>query len=196
MTIHQSKILLNRRQFFTKSFVGGTSLCFGCSYFISSAYSQEAQNNSSFQHKVDKNSEMSYRQVFNFAFRDTLIPQLITISRQIGREKFIEMLKNVTDEVWFQNNMQKSFNSNLPDKFWNHVLNLEVLEKSENLQIYKITKCLWADTFREADASDIGYALWCYGDYAMARSEHKKLERKTTLMEGHDHCLLKYTKET
>jgi len=196
MTIHQPKLFLNRRQFFTKSFFGGTSLCFGCSYFISSVYSQEAQNNSSFQHKVDKKSEMSYRQVFNFAFRDTLIPQLITISRQIGREKFIEMLKNVTDEVWFQNNMQKSFNSNLPKNFWNHVLNLEVLEKSENLQIYKITKCLWADTFREADASDIGYALWCYGDYAMARSKHKKLERKTTLMEGHDYCLLKYTKET
>ena len=75
-------------------------------------------------------------------------------------------------------------------------MDLQILEHSENVQIYKVTKCLWADTFREADASDIGYALWCHGDYAMARSEKKKLERKTTLMEGQDYCLLKYTKET
>jgi hypothetical protein len=86
------------------------------------------------------------------------------------------------------------YRSNLPEQFWNDVLNLEVVENTPNLRIFKITKCLWAKTFREADASDIGYAVLCYGDYAPARLNNEKLERETTLMQGHEYCLLKWTK--
>jgi len=136
---------------------------------------------------------MSFEQAFNFAFRDSLIPQLIVLSQQIGREKLVEMLTNATDEVWFPSEIQKRFEGNLPKGFWSHVLDMEVVQNTSDVQIYKVTKCLWAKTFREANAADIGYALWCYGDYPMARSQKKKLERNTTLMQGHDCCLLKYT---
>jgi hypothetical protein len=137
---------------------------------------------------------MSYEQVFNFAFRNVLIPQLISVSRQIGREKFVEMLKSATDEVYSQPEIIKRFYADLPKQFMNNTLNLEVLENSPNLRIYKINKCLWAKTFREAEAADIGYAMLCYGDYASARSKNEKLERETTLMQGHDCCNLKWTK--
>jgi hypothetical protein len=54
---------------------------------------------------------------------------------------------------------------------------------------------LWAKTFREAGAADIGYALWCYGDYTIARSNHEKLEREKHLCKGDDYCILKYIPE-
>lgn len=81
----------------------------------------------------------------------------------------------------------------MPDQFWNNVLDIQVLENSSSTRIYKITNCLWAKIFREANAEDFGYALICYGDYAIAKAENKTLERDKTLMQGHDCCLLKWT---
>ncbi len=190
-----SKHHLNRRRFFSKGAVGITSLCLGCSFLASLAHAQDPQKDASFQARVAENSDMSFEQVFNFAYRDSLIPQLLTVSRQIGREKLVEMLKNATDEIWFPTDMQNRFEANLSKGFWSNVLDMETLQKTPDLRIYKVKRCLWAKTFREADAADIGYALLCYTDYALARSQNKKLERNTTLMQGHDCCILKYTKE-
>lgn len=170
-------------------------MCLGCSVLASLALAQDPQKGKPFQAKVTENSDMSFEQVFNFAFRDSLIPQLVALSRQMGREKLVEMLRNATDEVWFPTDAQKRFEANLPQGFWDHVLDLEVTQNTADLKTYIVTKCLWAKTFRAADAADLGYALWCYGDYAMARSQKKKLVRSTTLMQGHDCCILKYTKE-
>lgn len=185
---------IKRRQFITRSFAAGTSMCFGCSHFFSSVKAQDVQDIKTFQDKISQNSGMSYEQVYNFAFRNMLIPQLIALSNQIGREKFVEMLKKSTEEVYSDPNTMNNFYANLPDKFQSNVLNLEVIENSQNTRIYKITKCLWAKTFREAEAADIGYAFLCYGDYAAAKAVNKKLERETTLMQGHDCCYLKWTK--
>jgi hypothetical protein len=192
-TVSSSK-LIKRRNFITQSCAVGTSLCLGCSYYLADANAQEVQTVKSNQDKYALNSEMSYEQVFNFAYRDLFIPQLIAASKQIGRENFIEIFKTATDEVYSQPEFMKRFNSSLPKQFWSNVLNQEVIENTPDLRVVKITKCLWAKTFREANAADIGYAMLCYGDYANARSNNQKLERDTTLMQGHECCLLKWTK--
>ena len=185
---------IKRRQFITRSCALGTSLCFGCSHFFSSAIGQDVKPVKSFQDIIAKNAGMNYEQVFNFAYRETLIPLLVTISRQMGREKCVELLQSATDEIYSQPDFMPRYENNLPEQFWGDVLNLEVVENSNDVRIYKITKCLWAKTFRESDASDIGYAVMCYGDYGSASARKEKLERETTLMQGHDACLLKWTK--
>lgn len=185
---------IKRRHFISKTCAAGTSLCFGCSYFFSLVNGQDAKITEPTQDKYALNSGLSYEQVFNFAYRDFLVPQLIVASRQIGREKFIEILKTATDEVYSQPELMNRINSTLPKQFWSNVLNQEVLENTSNLRVVKITKCLWAKTFRETDAADIGYAMLCYGDYANARLNNQKLERETTLMQGHDCCHFKWTK--
>jgi hypothetical protein len=54
----------------------------------------------------------------------------------------------------------------------------------------KITECLWAKTFRAANAADIGYATICYSDFAgaVAFNPKMRLVRTKTLMQGHDCC--------
>jgi len=104
------------------------------------------------------------------------------------------MLKKATDEVYSDPNTSTKFYSNLPSQFTSNVLDLEVIENSKDARIYKITKCMWAKTFRESDAADIGYAYLCYGDFAAAKASNEKLERETTLMQGHDCCYFKWTK--
>jgi hypothetical protein len=185
---------IKRRHFIARSCALGTSLCFGCAHLFSSANAQEVKTIKTFQDNILKDAGMSYEQVFNFTYRESLIPLLVAISKQLGREKCVELLKSATNEVYSQPDYMSRYRSNLPEQFWNDVLNLEVVENTPNLRIFKITKCLWAKTFREADASDIGYAVLCYGDYASARLNDEKLERETTLMQGHEYCLLKWTK--
>ena len=47
-----------------------------------------------------------------------------------------------------------------------------------------------AKTFREANASDIGYGTLCYWDYGVAEGFSPKIwfTRTKTLMQGHDCC--------
>jgi hypothetical protein len=71
------------------------------------------------------------------------------------------------------------------------------VEDTEKALEWKITECLWAKTFREANASDIGYASQCYGDlgYGEALAPKIRFTLTKTLMQGHDCCNHRYVWE-
>lgn len=58
-----------------------------------------------------------------------------------------------------------------------------------------MTKCLWADLFKEMDATEIGKEWICNSDFARARAWSPKLslERTQTIMEGAPYCDFRYT---
>jgi hypothetical protein len=186
---------LARRDFLSKLAAAGTSLCFANSLLLSQLNAQEMQDEKTFKDNIAKVSTLSYEKILNFAFK-ALIAQLESVSKVIGRDKLIELLTNATDDAWFKKDVQKMFNASLDSNFWKNVLDLEVLEKSEERRIYKISNCLWAKTFREENAGDIGYAMWCHGDYAMARSNNEEMVRPKCLMKGDDCCHFEWTKKT
>jgi len=45
---------------------------------------------------------------------------------------------------------------------------MEIVEDTETAFEIKVTECIWATTFRQAEAGDFGYAAICFGDYAWA----------------------------
>jgi hypothetical protein len=53
-----------------------------------------------------------------------------------------------------------------------------------------VTECLWAKTFHQADAADIGYAAICHGDVAATAAFNPKLKmtRSKNLMKGDNEC--------
>ena len=183
-----STVPMKRRHFITQSFASCTALCLGCSLLSSTSNAKSTNSDKAFQDKYAENSDMSYEQVFNFAYRNIHIPQFIEISNQVGREKFVDMLKNASDKVGSRAGIIDSFHANLPDKFMNNVIDVEFIENTPELQEYKVKKCLWANTFRDCEAADIGYAMICYVDYAYYRLNNIKLIRETTLMQGDDFC--------
>ena len=81
---------------------------------------------------------------------------------------------------------------------WSDRLTFEILNDDENVFEMKFTECIWAKTFREAGASDIGYSGVCYQDYpsAKAYNPNLKLLREKTLMQGHDCCHFKWIMES
>jgi hypothetical protein len=85
-----------------------------------------------------------------------------------------------------------SFAANMrtPPPLYQGALTYEIVEDSPDAFEVKILECLWARTFRDADAADIGYACICHPDYALAEgfNPRMKMIRTKTLMQGHDCC--------
>jgi hypothetical protein len=79
-----------------------------------------------------------------------------------------------------------------------HALDVEIVERSAEAFEYLVKKCLWTKAFRDSNAADIGYAMICYPDYAVAWSLNPKLKlsRTKTLMQGDAKCGLRYVMET
>jgi len=61
----------------------------------------------------------------------------------------------------------------------------------------KVTECIWSQTFREANAGDIGFISICYADEAIAEAfdQRLKLIRTKTLMKGDDCCHFRWVWE-
>jgi len=202
--------LSSRRQFLIKIIPLGSLICFGAQGLWAASQFQAKDGTSPAKHKFMEDSEMSFRALFKFTFQNYYIPCLERLAGEIGREKLIEMLKRLTSEAIA--GRQKESIKGLPktdfetflalsrsgmNRFVKHVLTWEDGERTERSVSTEFTECLWATTFREVNASDIGYAAICYPDYASASAFNPKIKliRHKTLMEGHDCCDFQYVLE-
>lgn len=185
-----------RREFITKLAAAGTTLCFANLGSLSETFAKEKMDEKSFKENIAKNSNLTYEQVYNFAFRDSLLPGIVALANKFGREKFVQMLTEATDEAWFENEPHVKFNSNVNAEFWKNVIEGKSIEKTPERRVSEFYNCLWAKTFREAKAEDIGYAMICYIDYPRARYKGEVLVRSKCLMKGDDCCHFEWTKKT
>jgi len=194
---------LSRRGLFA-----GIAGCVGCvraAVCDSEACASEATAQA--EHTWTEKADLTWEQIFRFAYQKDLIPVLKVMSEQIGREKFVEMLKEaggavvqkktagrppvVRDLVTFAANAK-----NMPP-LMQHALDVEMVEQTPEAFEYCVKKCLWAKACRDENAADIGYAMICYPDYAVAKGLNPKLilVRTKTLMQGDDSCRLRYVME-
>jgi hypothetical protein len=154
------------------------------------------------KHKFLENSNMSYAQVFDFAFAGFFLPIIRNLENEMPEDEYIEALKRAAEAAGRRSGQLTAkaspkislaaYTSILknPDPFWQHALTTEIVEDTQNAFEIKVTECLWAKTFRDAQAGDIGYATICFQDYAMSQGFSSKLRmiRSKTLMQGHEYC--------
>ena len=191
----------SRRQFLSKILPAGSFFCFGCINLPSYAQTEGKPTVSTTQRKFLENSGMSFQEVYDFAFKEFYIPIMQNLANEIGKDEFIEMLKRASSEIGAQSGQDKAkslqkndlaaYASNLKaNELYKHVLTYEIVEETDKAVQLNITECLWAKIFREAKASEIGYAAICYPDYAWTSAFNPKMKfiRTKTLMQGHDCC--------
>ncbi len=199
-----NNIQSGRREFLIKAFSSCAICCLPTLKVDANDMVNPSRKNE--EHKFMADSGMSLLEVYNFAYKQWYIPAMQNLMDQIGQARFIEMLKKSTDQIYNpETNEKKDYSQNTLSFFaertekacinWKDRLTSEVLKKDENLFEIKFTECLWAKTFREANAADIGYAGICYGDYAMTKAFNPKLklDRNKTLMQGNDCCHFKWS---
>jgi hypothetical protein len=153
------------------------------------------------RHKFLEDSNMTFQEIFDFAFKK-LIPVLQGLAKELGEDHFLEALKKVAFESALKAGQDTArqlpcndfatFNAlgREPSHFREHILTLEIVEDTSQAVELKVTECLWAKTFREMGAAEIGYRLICYRDYADCQGFNPKitLTRSKTLMQGDDCC--------
>lgn len=194
--------LPNRRSFLLKTLTSCALCCFVTPNIFGSENDSIKQDKNS---KFLSDSGMSEQDVYNFAFKQWYIPAMKNLMKQMGKKKFIEMLKRSTDmqhevndpgNIDFSSRTLKQWSTSFINACndWSNRITVEVLNNSDDLFELKITECLWAKTFREAKASDIGYAGVCYQDYGVTKAFNPKMTliRDKTLMHGDDCCHFKW----
>jgi predicted hydrocarbon binding protein len=178
----------------------GALACLGCGGAF--CFASEEEKLVPAEHKFLADSQMTFEEVFKFTYQDGFVPVMQNLARQVGREKLLEMLQQAASDAATERMKVRGaelhpktpavFVSPLKQAqhFTRHVLTLEVVEETEKAAELKVTECLWAKTFREAGAADIGYAVACHPDHAAARAFNPRMRmiRTKTLMEGHDCC--------
>ena len=128
------------------------------------------------------------------------------LEKMLGKEaahKFIgdlwerERVRRTKERV--KKNPYKSFEDWVQRKegdtsMWSYTNIDEPTIVTDNTRICNTIGCLWADTYREWGAEDIGYLIECKPDYAVIAAQHSnlKLERTKTLMQGDDCCDFKF----
>ncbi len=153
-------------------------------------------------------ADITWEQLFRFTYQKDFLPVMKALAGKLGPEKFIAGLRETVCELAAERMKRApiprrdfaAFRANMKQMppMYRAALQYEVLQETEDTLEYKVHGCLWAKTFREEGAGDIGAAYVCAADFAIAAAFNPKLklEREKTLMEGHDCCHFKYTMAT
>ncbi|MGD8700502.1 MAG: hypothetical protein PVJ43_14490, partial [Gemmatimonadales bacterium] len=99
-----------RRDFLGRVVPASALACLGCKNlcgFFGSAYAQEAA-----PHKFTADAQMTFTEVYDFAFKYYYIPTLQGLRNQVGDGDFIEMLKKASEQSG--RSSAKDFARNLP----------------------------------------------------------------------------------
>lgn len=88
----------------------------------------------------------------------------------------------------------ESFHALLPQWKANGALEVEMLEESATQVHYNVTRCRYAEMYREMGMAEIGHLLSCNrdGTFCTGYNPDIALERTQTIMGGASHCDFRY----
>jgi hypothetical protein len=159
-------------------------------------------------HDWTEKADMTWENIFHFSFTRSFIPAMQGLAGQIGEDKLIALLKEGMSEMARKGMARRppaqrdfaTWTSGLktPPPLMQHALVYQIVEDTPQAFEFRISKCLWAKTFRENSAEAIGYAAICHPDFAVASAFNPKIKliRTKTLMQGNDCCNHRYVLET
>jgi hypothetical protein len=209
MKTKSPSLTLGRRQFLKNMLPAGTLFCVGCSHLSGMLSTKKEPKTAPRKDIFLQDSGMSWQEVFAFTFHYYYIPVMQKMADELGRETFLEKLKKASAVAAAENikKMAESFPKkrdlammsffNRTNVLFQHALDYEVIEDTDRALELRVHRCLWAKTFCEVNAADIGFAAICFPDYAMATAFNPKIRmiRSKTLMQGNDCCNHRYVME-
>lgn len=194
--------ILDRREFARRLVTTCSLVCFGSSGLFAMLRPTQEEKQKKTKHKFLEDTGMTYEQVYKLAAGNLFIPIVSELVDRVGMDIIKEasadsMKKRVKAYV---KRLEKRDLATLaaffksPSPTGEHTLTREIIQDTDTVFEMKVTECLWAKTFREAKAADLGFNCICFADYAMAEAFNPKIKliRDKTLMQGHDCCNHKY----
>ncbi len=150
--------------------------------------------------------DLSYAEYYAVQYRE-FIKLAQAFEQEWGKDKLLEFLTKKTQERTFKrgqdqakklgNNSLAAYVEQFRPPHYEKSLTHSIVEDTETTFQMQVTECIWAKTFLDADAGEIGYAHICCGDYTWAKGFNEKMhmERDKTLMQGDAYCNHRYVIE-
>jgi hypothetical protein len=197
-----------RRSFFRALLPGAALICLGGPCLLRATQAENKAKAAGPKHKFLNDSGMTFTEFFVVAYA-AQVPIWRGLELELGRDRAHELMKRAIDRPAKEQmtefakkagkNDLAAYTRDLhsPSRFWQNVLTYEVIEDTLQAFEIRVTECLWAKTYRDAHAGDLGYILSCHADFAAAKAFNPKMRlvRTKTLMQGHDSCNNRYVLE-
>jgi len=196
---------INRRQFMTRLMPACVLGCLGFKSALGSDLFEAGSSIQEAKHKFDSpfDRPLTNRQFFNVRYGE-FIQLAKALEKEMGEEKLLDFLRMNTRARLLQAGQEQAQRS--PDKSfatyvktfkgpqYDKTLTMQIVEDTDTAFELKVTECIWASTFLQAEAGDIGYAAVCSGDFAWTEGFNPKIKliRDKTLMQGYDFCNHRY----
>ena len=133
-----------------------------------------------------------------------LVPMVQAFQRAIGKERANEIAREVIVELAREDGARwaQQFGADLPGMervsgVWaaGDSLRIEPVGKSADTLDFDVTRCKYAEYYKELGLPELGYLFHCNRDFAMVEgfSPGLRLKRTQTIMQGASHCDFDYT---
>jgi hypothetical protein len=176
--------------------------CIGDGSLFALLRSGQEASSSPENHKFQKDTGMSYDDLSKFVVGRMLVPMVGAVAAKVGidvvqKAVLDHLQKRVAAQVKSLPKRELAdFTQNFKsqDPFNINTWTKEIIQDTDTVFEMRVSECLWAKAFREANAADLGFKIVCSADYVTAETFNPKIKlvRDKTLMQGHDCCNHKY----
>jgi hypothetical protein len=198
----------DRRQLLVQMLPAGAFACLLCRSALAADQAEGAAPPA--KNKYQAPCGMSYEEMFWFAYAYDFIPAMKAMGAEMGREKLVDTLSRAyaaaaVERVREQlkknpKNDLTTYTADMRNQIpiYKNALTMKLVEDTPTAVEARVTECLWAKTFREANAADIGYACLCHAEFAAVNAFNPKIKLTftKTLMQGNDCCNPRYVMQT
>jgi hypothetical protein len=136
-----------------------------------------------------------------------LVPLVKALQAELGEERANALVRKALGETyrrlgeeWWQAKQRPSFRDTMGSAFASFAagdaLDYRVREPSPDTVEIDVTRCRYAQFYKELGAPELGFLLVCNLDFAFAEGfgADVKLTRTQTIMQGATHCDFRYTR--
>jgi len=196
-----------RRRFLQTALPLGAFACLGCKGLLALPGCDGRPCQSGQENRFSENPGMTTEEMFRF-FYGLLVPTLVLLAKDIGREKLVKELTKASAENAAQmiaaaakgmpKRDMKAFAAMMDGMMatapYNKALAYEVVERSDKAYAMKVTECLPAKMWSEMKAPDLGYALECSSGDAMAKAFNPRMKgtELKNILKGDSVCIGRY----
>jgi predicted ArsR family transcriptional regulator len=137
-----------------------------------------------------------------------LSPIIDALSERFGRDEVIEIIRETIIKIAQQqgSELAQSLGGSGSEEFMDSLeywkrdgaLELDILEQNEGHLDFNVTRCRYAEMYRELGIPELGSVLSCNRDFALIKGFNKdaKLKRTQTIMDGASHCDFRFVFRT
>ena len=134
-----------------------------------------------------------------------LVPLVKALQAELGKERANAIVRKALaglyrqfGEEWWQSRGSQDLGANMASAFkafaGGDALHYDVLKKTTDAFEINVTRCRYAEFYRQIGAPELGFLLTCSADFTLADGygPDVRLTRTQTIMQGASHCDFRY----